>query len=109
MTILTDKEYRKALEEHDPEWEEFNGDVRGDCCTEALLAAQEAKTASGLAIPTFPNEVGGNPVIAIEVVTDQGVRLRFNFTPPVQQSRMMIALGHLHAAVGAEGIDLTLP
>lgn len=60
-------------------------------------------------IPEFPNEVNPNPVTAIDLRTEQGVTLRWHFDPPVQQSRMMLALGGLFAQVSEEMPELSLP
>jgi len=47
-------------------------------------------------IPHFPNEIGGNPVVAIDLRMRDGAILRLKM-PDVQQSRVMVALGQLVA------------
>ena len=42
-------------------------------------------------IPEFPNEIGANPVVALDLHMRDGVVLRL-LMPDVQQSRVMIAL-----------------
>lgn len=59
-------------------------------------------------IPEFEGEMNPNPVTALDMVTADGTLLWFAFVPPIQQSRMMWALGRLHAELGVS-IDLQLP
>lgn len=57
-------------------------------------------------IPTF-NEIGSNPLTALDMVTRDGVILRFKL-PSVQQSRVMVAMCRLLASLGVE-LDIELP
>lgn len=57
-------------------------------------------------IPEFKNEVGENPVTAIDLVMRDGVILRFKL-PLVQQSRVMVAMGRLLASLNVE-LDIEL-
>jgi len=58
-------------------------------------------------IPEFPNEINSNPVVAIDLLMRDGVVLRFKL-PAVQQSRVMWAMGALHASLDVD-LDLELP
>jgi len=52
-------------------------------------------------IPESPNEMGpGNPVTSFDVHTVEGVTLRWNFDEPIQQSRMMAAIGRMAGMLG---------
>ena len=54
-------------------------------------------------IPHFPNEMGpGNPVTALDLRTKDGTTIRWVFDEPIQQSRMMMAMGRLFANLGLE-------
>ena len=61
-------------------------------------------------IPEFPNEANpGNPVTGIALRTQDGTVLCWTFDTPVQQSRMMLALGSLFARVSKAMPELSLP
>lgn len=60
-------------------------------------------------IPDFPNEVNPNPVTAIDLLTEQGVKLRWSFDAPIQQSRMMMAIGGLFARLSEVMPEFSLP
>lgn len=58
-------------------------------------------------IPNFPNEIGANPVVAIDLHMRDGAILRLKM-PDVQQSRVMVAIGRLAADLDVP-LDFTLP
>ena len=61
-------------------------------------------------IPEFPNEAKpGNPVTAIDLQMQEGVTLRWTFDTPIQQSRMMLALGRLFGSLTDMMPELSLP
>lgn len=61
-------------------------------------------------IPEFPNEAGpGNPVTALDILTQDGVVLRWTFEAPIQQSRVMMALGALFASLTPVMPELSFP
>ena len=63
-----------------------------------------------MTIPEFPNEATpGNPVTAVDLQTAEGVTLRWTFDTPVQQARIMLALGYLFAGVSNTMPELSLP
>ena len=53
-------------------------------------------------IPEFPDEINSNPVTALDMRNQDGTTLRFAFHPPIQQSKMVAALGLLHALLDVE-------
>ena len=58
-------------------------------------------------IPEFPNEMGSNPVVAIDLRFRDDFILRFEM-PDVQQSRVMLAMGQLLASLDVE-LNISLP
>lgn len=58
-------------------------------------------------IPMIPGEEGSNPVVAIDLLTQDGATLRFRL-PAVQQSRIMIAMGKLLTSLDVD-LDVELP
>lgn len=61
-------------------------------------------------IPDFPNEPEpGNPATAIDLQTVDGVVLRWTFETPVQQSRIMMALGRLFHSLTEAMPELSFP
>ncbi len=59
-------------------------------------------------ITEFPNQINPNPVTALDMRTQEGTALRFAFHPPIQQSKMVAALGLLHALLDVE-VNIQLP
>ena len=59
-------------------------------------------------IPEFPDEINSNPVTALDMRNQDGTTLRFAFHPPIQQSKMVAALGLLHALLDVE-VNIQLP
>ena len=57
---------------------------------------------------TLRNEINPNPVTALDIRTKDGTTLRFAFDPPIQQSKMVAALGVLHALLDVE-VNIRLP
>jgi hypothetical protein len=58
-------------------------------------------------IPEFPNELGSNAIVAIDIRAKDGTVLRW-VLPEVQQARVMAALGRMAADIGVAP-DFTLP
>ena len=59
-------------------------------------------------ISEFPYEINSNPVTALDMRNQDGTTLRFAFHPPIQEFKMVAALGLLHALLDVE-VNIQLP